>query len=110
MSTKTTTTNRPTLMSEERDDGTIHIRIGAREPVTNTVRFNRNSDVARRHVTWMLLLAIPLCMIAIHVGGIEAWVSHTSASWNHMWAQTRASYVQMHKIYQQLHSTKGAGQ
>lgn len=109
MSTKTTTTNRPTLMSEDRPDGTIHIRIGSRAPMTNTVRFDRDADTARRHITWLLLLAIPLGMIAMHVGGIDAWVTHTGASWNHMWSQTRASWVQMHQIYQQLHS-HGAGQ
>ena len=30
--------------SEERDDGTLHIRVGSREPVTNTVRFNRGKS------------------------------------------------------------------
>lgn len=109
MSTKTTTTNRPTLVSEERDDGTIHIRIGSREPITNTVRFNRDSDTARRHIAVLLLLAIPACLVAVHMGNIETWMVHTSASWQHMWSQTRASWVQVHKIYQQLHS-HGAGQ
>jgi hypothetical protein len=110
MRTTTTTTNRPTLVSEERDDGTLHIRVGSRAPITNTVRFNRDADVARRHVTWMLALAIPLCLIAVHMGSIETWVSHTSASWNHMWSQARASWVQMHQVYQQLHSHTGSAQ
>ena len=91
------------------------------EPVSSTLRrselglrdhrtlTNRDSDTARRHITWLLLLAIPLAMIAMHIGGIDAWVTHTSASWNHMWSQARASWVQMHQVYQQLHS-HGAGQ
>ena len=110
MRTTTTYTSRPTLMSKDRPDGTLHIRVGSREPITNTVRFNRDAAVARRHVTWMLLLAIPVCLVAMHIGAIYSWSGHVSASWNHMWSQARASYVQMHRVYQQLHSTKGAGQ
>ena len=78
--------------------------------MTNTVRFDRDRNTARRHVTWMLALAIPLGMIAMHVGGIDAWVTHTSASWQHMWSQTRKAYVQMHQVYQQLHSHTGSAQ
>lgn len=71
------------------------------------VRTPRQAARERRHLTWLVLAAIPACLLAEHTGGIATWAYHVSASWNHMWAQTQAGLDQMQKIYQQLHHVGG---
>lgn len=67
------------------------------------VRTPRQAMLERRHLTWLVLAAIPACLLAEHTGSIAGWAMHLSASWQHMWAQTQASLDQMQKIYRQLH-------
>lgn len=71
------------------------------------VRTPRQAARERRHLTWLVLMAIPACLLAEHTGSITGWAYHVSASWNHMWAQTQASLDEMQRIYRQLHHMGG---
>lgn len=68
-------------------------------------RANEERRKARqiRHVTWMLLLMLLLVPLAMHAGGIAAWVAHTNASYQHQWQQVGAYYKQMQTLLHQLH-------
>ena len=68
------------------------------------VRTPRQAARERRHLTWLVVAAIPACLLAEHTGSITGWAYHVSASWNHMWAQTQASLDEMQRIYRQLHA------
>lgn len=67
------------------------------------IRTPRQAARERSHLTWLVVAAIPLALVAEHTGGITGWAYHVSASWQHMWAQTQASLDEMQRIYRQLH-------